>query len=270
MIEHVPTRAQREITCFAASFAAGLLNPTQATPSVVVGPRGKAAVKRYNVYRNNVTVSLINALAAVFPVVERITGTEFFRAMARFHIRESPPRSPLLLEYGRDFPPFIERYTQAQDMPWLADTARVERAWLDAYHAAQADPLAAIHLASVPTDHLSELSFVVHPTTRIVRSNYAALTIFAANRKASPVGKINAAKPEDALITRPKLEVEVRHLPEGGATFLTALIGGDTLGHAAAAALEAAPKFNIGANISGMLDAGVFCATRLGGEPCPS
>jgi hypothetical protein len=26
-------------------------------------------------------------------------------------------------------------------MPWLADTARIERAWLDAYHAADAEPL---------------------------------------------------------------------------------------------------------------------------------
>jgi len=44
----------------------------------------------------------------------------------------TPPTSPLLFEYGRDFPAFIEGYEHAQDMPWLADTARIERAWLDA------------------------------------------------------------------------------------------------------------------------------------------
>ena len=48
---------------FAAVFAQGLTDPARATPADVVGPRGKAAIKRYNVYRNNVTVSLINALA---------------------------------------------------------------------------------------------------------------------------------------------------------------------------------------------------------------
>ena len=70
--------------------------------------------------------------------------------MARFHVRATPPTSPLLFEYGRDFPDFIERYEYAQSMPWLADVARIERAWLDAYHAADAEPLAPQALASIP------------------------------------------------------------------------------------------------------------------------
>jgi len=57
-----------------------------AAPNDVVATLGKGVVKRYNVYRNNVTVSLIDALAAIYPDVQRITGVEFFRAMARSHI----------------------------------------------------------------------------------------------------------------------------------------------------------------------------------------
>ncbi len=132
---------------YAAVLAPGLIDPDYETPAGVVGPRGKGAVKRYNVYRNNVTVSLIDALAAAFPATQRITGVEFFRAMARFHVRETPPRSPLLFEYGHDFPDFIAHYDYAQPMPYLADTARIERAWLDAYHAADMPPLPAQKLA---------------------------------------------------------------------------------------------------------------------------
>jgi hypothetical protein len=66
-------------------------------------PHGKAAIKRYNVYRNNVTVSLINALAATYPAVQRITDVEFFRAMARFHVRATPPTSPLLFQKTESF-----------------------------------------------------------------------------------------------------------------------------------------------------------------------
>src|SRR5246500_4427127 len=120
---------------YAATFAAALIDPERETPAIVAGPAGKGAARRYNVYRNNVTVSLIDALAAVYPAVQRITGREFFRAMARFHVRATPPASPLLFEYGRDFPAFIEAYEYARDLPWLADVARIERAWLDAYHA---------------------------------------------------------------------------------------------------------------------------------------
>ena len=128
------------------------------------------------------TVSLIDALAGVYPAVQRITGVEFFRAMARFHVRETPPTSPLLFEYGRDFPAFIDRYEYAQTMPWLADTARIERARLDAYHAADERPLTASD-AAVRFDRASRgPRFRASSRDRLVRSRFAAVTIFAANR----------------------------------------------------------------------------------------
>src|ERR1700732_63716 len=150
-------RSENRLCEYAAAFAAGLTDPAIVAPEDVVATSGKGVVKRYNVYRNNVTVSLIDALAAIYPAVQRITGVEFFRAMARFHIRATPPTSPLLFEYGRDFPAFIENYEYARAMPWLADTARVERAWLDAYHAADAKLLSAATLGSFPPERLAEL-----------------------------------------------------------------------------------------------------------------
>ena len=91
--EIVPIRPM--LPDFAGQFSATLLNPDAPAPALVTGPRGKRAEKRYNVYRNNVTVSLIAALSSIFPAVERITGPDFFRAMARFHVRETPPSSRL-------------------------------------------------------------------------------------------------------------------------------------------------------------------------------
>jgi hypothetical protein len=252
---------------YASILAPGLLDPDYAPPTAVVGPNGKSAVKRYNVYRNNVTVSLIDALAAVFPATQRVTGIEFFRAMARFHVRATPPRSPLLFDYGRDFPDFIARYEYAQDMPYLPDTARIERAWLDAYHAADAQPLAAEKLGAISPQRLADLVFVAHPATQIIRSPFSAVTIFAANRRDGPVERIEASVPEDALITRPGQEVTVRRLPPGGAAFLTELVMGRSLGDAAAAALEAAPDFDLTGNIAGMLEAGAFTALHVGDLP---
>src|SRR5246500_4113232 len=201
---------------YAATFAAALIDPERETPAIVVGPAGKGAARRYNVYRNNVTVSLIDALAAIYPAVQRITGVDFFRAMARFHVRATPPTSPLLFEYGREFPAFIEQYEHGCAMPWLSDVARIERTWLDAYHAADVAPLSADALALVPPERLADVIFTAHPATRIVRSRFSAVTIFAANRCEEMPGQIDAGTPEDALVTRPEMDVVVRHLPEGG------------------------------------------------------
>ena len=251
---------------YSAAFSAALLKPDRETPALVSGPAGKAAAKRYAVYRNNVTVSLIDALAAVYPAVQRITGVEFFRALARFHIRETPPTSPLLFEYGHDFPAFIETYEYARGMPWLADTARIERAWLDAYHAADAEPLSASDLAAHPPERLADLVFSRHPATRLVRSRFAAVTIFTANRAPGPIEAIDASEAEDGLITRPELDVVVRRLAPGEAEFLSALIAGRPLGEAADMALETHPGFDIGAALATLIDSGAFVSASLGGN----
>jgi hypothetical protein len=263
VVERIPRHDGGQLS-FAVAFSPALLDPQSETPAAVTGPNEKAAVRRYNVYRNNVTVSLIDALAAIFPATQRITGVEFFRAMARFHVRATPPTSPLLFEYGRDFAGFIERYEYARSMPWLADVARIERAWLDAYHAADMETLRPEALASIPPERLPDVFFVPHPATRIVCSEFPAVSIFVPNRSEGPGDPIVPVAPQDALITRPGLEVVVRHLPPGGATFLACLISGQTLGQAVSAAFEASTAFDLPANIAGMIEAGVFTAIDSG------
>ena len=60
-------------------FAAALLDPDRRVPDGISGPDGKRANKRFSVYRNNVTVGLIDALGEIFPAVKRLVGSDFFR-----------------------------------------------------------------------------------------------------------------------------------------------------------------------------------------------
>ncbi|WP_019938933.1 DNA-binding domain-containing protein [Bordetella sp. FB-8] len=256
-------KSERRASHDAAAFAAGLTNPRLAAPEDVAVARGQGVVARYNVYRNNVTVSLIDALAAIYPAVQRITGVDFFRAMARFHVRSTPPVSPLLFEYGRDFPSFIQAYQYARGMPWLADTARIERAWLDAYHAADASPLPAEAFADIDPGSFAQVRFVAHPASRIVRSRYPAVAIFAMNRTDGPVTPLHSSEAQDALVTRPDDEVIVSLLPPGGAAFLGALLEGEPLATAAEAAFMESGAFDLPANLAAMISTGVFTAIQL-------
>jgi hypothetical protein len=242
----------------AAGFASALLDPAASVPTGLVGQ------KRYDIHRNNVTVSLIDAIASIYPAVERITGTDFFRTMARLHVRATPPASPLLFDYGRDFPSFIDGYVHAQQMPWLGDVARIERAWLDAYHAADAAPVTLADLAAVDPARLFDAVLVPHPAARVVRSRYPALSIFVMNRQpATPDARLESDAAEDALVTRPAFDVMVRSLPPGGATLLAELIDGRPLGAAVAAAAADSEAFDLPANLSGIVDAGVFTHIQL-------
>src|SRR5512146_2798388 len=125
-----------------ADFADALLSTASPTPDGIRGARRGRAERRFAVYRNTVAASQIEALAARFPVVKRLVGEEFFRAMAHEFVAQHPPRSPLLFQYGESFADFIDDFAPAAPLPYLADMARLEYLRGRAYHAADAEPLA--------------------------------------------------------------------------------------------------------------------------------
>ncbi|MCD2174062.1 HvfC/BufC N-terminal domain-containing protein [Rhizobium sp. C4] len=240
------------------AFAAALLDPDRAIPDGLVTPAGQPAGKRFGIYRNNVTVSLVSALSEVFPTVQNLVGEDFFRAMARLYVQDNPPTSRLLFEYGATFPSFIEQFEPAAELPFLADVARLERLWLDSFHEADAAPLDGAVLQRVAPEQLAGLTFVAHPATRLFRASHAAVTIMARDRAGEPLDGLDPFVAEDGLVTRPAYDPEIRHLPPGGADFIGLLIEGRTLGEAAGAALAADPDFNLPAAISAIIEAGAF------------
>lgn len=238
------------------SFAGALLDPGRAVPAALTSHTAKIPAKRFAVYRNNVVVGLIHALARRFPVVERIVGEEFFAAMARVFVVDNPPRSPLLMVYGDAFPDFIAGFDPAAELPYLACVARLEAARTRAYHAADAIPLDPAVLRSLDQETLGDLRIVRHPAAEIVRSKFPIVTIWAMNAGEIELGPVADWSGEDALVTRPGLEVEVRALPAGGAAFLSVLFSGQPLAAASEAALEESADFDLAANLAGLIGAG--------------
>lgn len=242
-----------------AGFAAALLDPAAPVPAGIVGPGRRPAPRRFAVYRNNVTSALVNAVAGAFPAVKRIVGDEFFRAMARDYVLGGPPTSPVLLDYGATFPDFIARFAPAASLPYLPDVARIERRWFEAYHAEEADPLPPAALSGLGEAELPGLTFTMHPSLRLVGSRWPALTIWRMNVSDAPMTPVDFTVAEDALIVRPGAEVEVRIVPPGGAAFVTALAGGETLLAAAETAQAADARFDLAGNIAGLFAAGALC-----------
>jgi Putative DNA-binding domain len=240
-------------------FAAALLDPGRAVPEGLIDPAGRACPKRFSVYRNNVAIAWIEALRESFPATCRIVGEEFFRAAAQCYAASEPPGSPVLTEYGAGFAHFLERFEPAASLPYLPDVARIERAWIEAYHAADAPSLDPAALAGVASDRVRSIRFAAHPALRIVRSRYPALTIWRMNvADGVPEPLDPASGGEDALLVRPGAQVVVRWLPPGGAQFIEALARGEPLGAAAHAIRRDHADFDVAEHLSELLECGAF------------
>lgn len=236
------------------NFAAALLDPNMPVPHGLVGPDRELSEKRFNVYRNNVVVGLVETLKAAFPAVLRIVGDEFFAAMARVYVALEPPRSPIMLDYGETFPDFIGTFEPAKSVPYLPDVARLERAWLEAYHAAEATPADAALLATIDSRILPQVGFTLHPSVRVVRSSFPAVQIWLMNIDGGVPAAVDIfSGGENALVVRPVAEVEVRRAPAGAATFILGLAAGASVADATLHAFDESPDFDLAGALRDLL-----------------
>lgn len=227
-----------------ADFAAALFDPARACPGGLRAWNGSDPAVRFAVHRNNVVVSLVDALADGFPVVRTLVGDDFFdHALARDFVVAHPPRSPVLAEWGDELPDFIESYEPAAELPYLADVARLEHARLRACNAADAPRLddAAVAARLSRPAALPAARLVLHPSLRVVDSPCAVVSLWAAHQDdLDALATLDWRRPEAALVLRDDDDgVVVAKIDAPAARWLRAVTGGATLAQAARAAPDA-------------------------------
>ena len=225
---------------FCSAFDAGLKGA--ALPPGVTATAPDEVQQRFAVYRNNVAVSLSDALAKRFPVIQRLVGETFFAAMARVFSETHRPKSPVLLEWGDSFPAFLADFPPLKAYPYMADVARIECARGRAFHAA--DARSAQGESFIGADP-AQLRLRLHPSVQVLRLAHPAVSIWQRNQpQATSQGDLPAAA-ETALILRDRdFNVPVAHLGEGDAVLIDQIQRGAALTDAAQLAQIAEPDHN--------------------------
>ncbi|AME28495.1 MULTISPECIES: HvfC/BufC N-terminal domain-containing protein [Burkholderiaceae] len=215
----------------------------------------------FAVYRNTIIKACIDALQANYPTVERLVGTDWFRAAAAVHVRQSPPHDSRLLEYGRDFAHFLGEFEPAQSLPYLANIAYLDRLWTEAHMATDDRLLNATTIAQLPTECMQTSKLTPQKAARwIWFADQPVYTIWSANREHVDVPTPLDWIGEGALITRVDGAVSWRALSAGGCTFLDACADDLLLDLAIEKSIAVEPSLDVGAMLSSLVSAGVFTA----------
>jgi hypothetical protein len=222
-------------------FRAALLNPSAPIPEGLTDGHDRPAGRRYGVYRNNVTVSLREALVAGFPSIVSLIGRENFDHVARAYLRQSPPVSPLMMHYGADFPAFLATVEQLAPLPYLSDVARIDVAMRQSYHAADSIGIDPASLQALDEDTLLNTRFGFAPSMILLRSTRPIGSIWHYTLRG---GEKPTGNPEDVLILRAEFDPEPFILGPGAGDVVEALQGSMPFGPAIE---TGGPDFDLGA-----------------------
>ncbi len=221
---------------------------------------------RFGVYRNNVIGGLMNAVTAKYPVVRKLLGDDSFHGVVRLYVTAEPPKSPILLEYGKSFPQFIRSVGHGAAAEYLATIAELEAARVRAYHAADAKPIGKSAFASLSPDQLAELTINLHPSVVLLNSRFPFVSIWESNYYGD-TNDIQKWAPESALIARPYLQVVVWRLSDGDYEFLNALSQGRTVASAIECAVATAANFDLAASLTTLISSEIVIGFGWSNRP---
>ena len=225
-----------------------------------------SAARRIEVYRHNVFSNLRGALKDVYPVTLRIVGDAFFTCAADQFVRETPSTSGDLNQFGRKWPDFLAAYPPAAELPYLPDVARLEWAWHECFHAADAPPLDLSRLSAIEPARHGALAFRLHPAVRLLTSAYPLLRIWQVNQ-VDFIGDmaIDWSQAGDAMLVRRDgfeegagVSVTIQSLPAGAWHFLRALQEGVVLASAVSAAIDTDDSFDLPPFLSWCVQSGLI------------
>ena len=145
-----------------------------------------------------------------------------------------------------------------------ADVARLENAWVEAYHAEDAGVATVADLSALDLEALPQTRVAFHPAAHFLRLLTPAASAWAAHQDGADAAAPITFIPEDALITRPDCDVRVRVLPALAYDFARSLRDGATLMDAALALND--PAFDLGTHLVGLVESGAV-ASILPGQP---
>jgi len=219
-----------------------------------VEARGIDPDDRLAIYRHASQATYSHALGEAYPTVLALVGEAYFEHLAAHYRSEHPSRTGNLQDFGARFAEFLDAPTPASaHPPYLADSARLDWSRQSAALAADATPVDGRQRAAAAASNPEHLRVRLHPSLRLLRSEYPVLSIhrWCQSPSSAPPRLDDGA--ESVLLWREDDEVAMVATAEASAIFVESLLLDKTVDAAATAALDADPEFDAAECLGGLL-----------------
>ncbi|MBP8809754.1 MAG: putative DNA-binding domain-containing protein [Kofleriaceae bacterium] len=191
-------------------------------------PRGLLASGELGIYAHAYGARLLEALRGDHPKLEAALGAAQFATLIEGYVAARPPSSFTLRDYGIDLPGWL---ATADAPPWAADLARLERARVEVFDAADQVALSRDEVAALPPEALAALPLrwlaasAVVPLAWTVDDTWSDLEDDVAPRPPTPTARV-------VLVWRRDLAVIHRTLEADEAALASAVAAGVTFAEA--------------------------------------
>ncbi|HEX3141524.1 MAG TPA: putative DNA-binding domain-containing protein [Rhizobacter sp.] len=218
------------------ALTAALLGQTEALSQIGLAHSGARIERGLEAYRANAAASAERALASAFPTVQALMGEESFATLAQAFWHAQPPVRGDLACFGESLPAFIADSEQLADVPYLADSARLDWLLAQAERAADETPeLATLNLLAELDAPLLHLALM--PGVALLSSPHPVVSVWLAHQpgdeaeahRTAAREALAAGTGEHALVWRFGWRARAMAVPAETARWTFGLLRGDNL-----------------------------------------
>jgi len=248
------------------AFGIAVLSGNAACMAALVREDGLSAAERVRIYVNNSRIGFEQALAATYPVIQRLGGAEWFTQQARAYQLRFPSRCGDLQYVGKRFPELLQAELSGSAYAYFADVARLEWAYQESLVAADGADFDPSHLGAVHETDFARIAFIPHPSLRLLASDFPVLAIWQANQATAAPGSAAVALgdgPDRLVVIRRATHVELRRLADADFALLGLLCLGISLGEAADTLAATREDFDLPASLRQLVALSYFSTTEV-------